>query len=97
MNILTSVKCIKYNALCGDCTSLSPDEICTLLNFYLNAAYVAYKGIFYKQAHGTAMTSPVSVTVAALVMEDVEQWAFSTFPNPRFGRGLWMTLAQHCS
>lgn len=41
MNILTSVKCIKYNALCGDCTSLSPDEICTLLNFYLNAAYVA--------------------------------------------------------
>jgi len=59
--------------LCGDCTSLSPDEICTLLNFYLNAAYVAYKGIFYKQAHGTAMTSPVSVTVAALVMEDVEQ------------------------
>jgi len=43
------------------------------------------------------MTSPVSVAVAALVMEDVEQWVLSTFPNPRFGRALWMTLAQHCS
>ena len=57
-------------------------RICTLLNFCLNATYVAYKGVFYKQTQGTAMGSPVSVNVADLVMEDVEQQALSAFPNP---------------
>ena len=66
----------------GDRTSLSSDQICTLLSFCLNAMYVSYKGVFYKQTQDTAMGSPVSVTVVDLVMEDVEQWALSTFPNP---------------
>ena len=66
----------------GNRTLLSPDQICTLLKFCLNATFVAYKGVFYRQIQGTAMGSPVSVTVADLVMEDVEQRALSTFPDP---------------
>ena len=54
----------------------------TLLKFCLDATYLAFRGSFYRQIHGTAMGSPVSVTVANLVMEDVEQRALATFPNP---------------
>ncbi len=36
----------------------------------------------YRQIHGTAMGSPVSVVFANLVMEDVEQEALSTFHTP---------------
>ena len=32
-----------------------------------------------RQVHGTAMSSPVSVTIANLVMEDIEQRALLTF------------------
>ena len=46
------------------------------------ATYLAFRGSFYRQIHGTAMGSPVSVTVANLVMEDVKQRALATFPNP---------------
>ena len=35
--------------------------------------------VYYQQIHGTAMGSPVSVVVANLVMEEVEQMAISTF------------------
>ena len=37
----------------------------------LNATYFAYQGTFYQQTFRTAMGSPVSVTVANLMMEDV--------------------------
>ena len=54
-------------------SALSPDEIVTLLKFCMDATYLAYRGEVYQQVYGTAMGSPVSVTVANLVMEDVEQ------------------------
>ena len=37
------------------------------------------------------MDSQVSPIVANLYMEYFEQKALSTAPNPRFGRGMWMT------
>ena len=55
--------------------------------------YLAFRRQFYQQSFGTAMGSPVSVTVADLVMEDVEQRALSSYPDPPpFWR---MTLALH--
>ena len=62
-----------------DRTSWSLEEVTTLLRFCLNATFLAYSGIFYKQTFGTAMGSPVSVMVADLVMEDVEQRAHRLF------------------
>ena len=69
-----------------DRTMLSVDEIISLLELCLNATYLQFRGSYYHQVHGTAMGSPVSVVVANLVMEDVEQRALVTFTGekPRF-------------
>ena len=68
-----------------DCTLLSPSEVSKLLEFCLNATYLANRGDFYQQTYGTNMGSPVSVTVANLVMEDVEDRAISGFEiSPTF-------------
>ena len=70
-----------------DRTSLTVDDICSLLQLYLEATYLVFEGKVYRQIHGTAIGSPVSVVVANLVMEDVEQEALSTFHTPpRFWR-----------
>ena len=47
-----------------------------LLELCLNATYLQ---VCYQQRQGTAMGSPVFVTIANLVMEDVEQRALSSF------------------
>ena len=68
-----------------DRTSLTVDEIIHLLQFCLDATSFTYKGNIYKQIFGTAMGSPVSVVVADLVMESVEQRALATADeNPKF-------------
>ena len=61
-----------------DCTALSPDEVVSLLEFCLGATYLSYKGEVFQQVFGTTMVSPVSVTVANLVMEDFEQRALTS-------------------
>ena len=48
-----------------------------LLQFCLDATYLAYRGEFLKQMFGTAMSS--SVTVANLVMASVKERALSTY------------------
>ncbi len=53
-------------------TSLSAKQVVQLLQFCLDATYLAYKGEFFKQTFGTAMGFPVSVTVANMVMKSVE-------------------------
>ena len=63
-------------------TSLSADQVVQLLKFCLDATFLAYREDFYQQTFGTAMGSPVSVTVANLIMEDVEQRALSSYPSP---------------
>ena len=59
--------------------SLSPDELSQLLEFCLTATYLSFQGQPYKQVFGTAVGSPVSVAVANLVKEDVENRALETF------------------
>ena len=71
----------------SDRTSLTVEDICSLLKLCLEATYLSFRGRIYQQVHGTAMGSPVSVVVANLVMEDIEQKALSTFHTPpRFWR-----------
>ena len=68
-------------------TSLSVDDICSLLSLCLEATNLVFEGRVYQQVHGTAMGSPVSVVVANLVMEDIERRALATFHTPpRFWR-----------
>ena len=68
-------------------TSLSVDDICSLLSLCMEATYLVFEGRVYQQVHGTAMGSPVSVVVANLVMEDIERRALATFHTPpRFWR-----------
>ena len=59
-------------------TSLNVQEVVKLLRFCLSATYLSFRGEYYQQTFGTAMGSPVSVTVANLVMEDVEDRALAT-------------------
>ena len=61
-------------------TALSPAEVTRLLTFCLGATYLCYRGEWYRQTFGTAMGSQVSVTVANLVLEDVEERALASYP-----------------
>ena len=65
-----------------DRTNLTVDSVILLLDFCLKATYLVFRGCYYQQTFGTAMRSPVSVTVANLVMEEIEQKALSTFKTP---------------
>ncbi|PFX12174.1 hypothetical protein AWC38_SpisGene23906, partial [Stylophora pistillata] len=49
-----------------------------LLNICLTSTYFQYNGKHYKQLHGTAMGSPVSVVIAEIVMQNIEERALST-------------------
>ena len=50
-----------------------------LLNLCLTSTYYKYNGKHYKQLHGTAMGSPVSVVVAEIVMQSIEEQALATY------------------
>ena len=69
-------------------TCLVVEEIVMILQLCLDATYmyVCFRGkYYYRQTFGTAMGSPVSVTVANIVMEEIEQLDLSSFhPPPRF-------------
>ena len=63
-------------------TSLSVDDIVDLLTLCLDATFLSFRGKVYRQVHGTTRGSPVSVVVANLVMEDVEERALESFHSP---------------
>ena len=45
----------------------------------LTSTYFQYNGKHYKQLHGTAMGSLVSVVVAEIVMQNIEERALATY------------------
>ena len=63
-------------------TSLGVNDITDLLSLCLDATFLSFRGKMYQEVHGIAMGSPVSVVVANLVMEDIEERALSTFHPP---------------
>ena len=58
---------------------LPTSDIVELLNLCLTSTYFQYNGKHYKQLHGTAMGSPVSVVVAEIVMQNIEEQALAAY------------------
>ena len=58
-----------------------------LLEFCLNTAYFVYDNNYFKQTHGLAMGSPVSLIVAKIYMENFERSALISAPHPP---SLWL-------
>ena len=61
-----------------DSLPLPTEDIMDLLNLCLKSTYFQYNGKHYKQLHGTATGSPVSVVVAEIVMQNIEERTLST-------------------
>ena len=62
-------------------TSMSIQNIVTVLEFYLKNTYFLFQGKYYEQVHGAAMGSPISFLIVNLFMEKFEVEALSTFPH----------------
>ena len=58
---------------------LPTDDVMDLRNLCLTFTYFQYKGKHYKQLLGTAMGSPVSVVVAEIGMQNIEEKALATY------------------
>ena len=75
-----------------DMTFLTVGHIIMLLQLCLDATYMSFQGYYYRQSFGTAMGSPVSVTAANLVTEEIEESSLTSFhPPPTSGKDMWMT------
>ncbi|XP_078363508.1 uncharacterized protein LOC144647600 [Oculina patagonica] len=63
-------------------TNISVSNIMRLLEFVLRNSFFTHEQEHYHQTFGCAMGSPVSATIANLVMEFVEDRAISSAPHP---------------
>ena len=63
-------------------TSLSIDDIISLLEFCITSTYFSFQGKFYDQVEGAAMGSPLSPIVANIYMETFEVEAIRSAPSP---------------
>ena len=67
-------------------TSLSIENITSLLEFCITSTYFSFQGKFYEQVEGAAMGSPLSPIVAYLYMESFEVEALRSAPHTPY---LW--------
>ena len=67
-------------------TSLSIENITSLLEFCITSTYFSFQGKFYEQVEGAAMGSPLSPIVANLYMESFQVEALRSVPHPPY---LW--------
>ena len=63
-------------------TSMSVEQIISLLEFCLKTTYFQFQGRFFEQLQGAAMGSPISPIVANLYKEDFENKAINTAECP---------------
>ena len=70
---------LSYNEDLQQITNWLKEEFCTGLRICLQVTYLKFRNKFFRQIHGTAMGSPVSVVMTNLVMEDVEKRAIDSF------------------
>ena len=63
-------------------TSLSMENILSLLEFCITSTYFSFQGKFFEQLEGDAMGSPLSPIVANLYMESFEVEAIRSAPHP---------------
>ena len=68
------------------------EDIIDLLNLCLTSTYFQYNGEHYKQLHGTVLGSQVSVVVAEIVMQNIEERAILTC---RQMIPLWLRYVEH--
>ena len=73
---------LKKDDTLDDRSNLTLTDIMTALNLRIDNTYLHFRGKFYRRIFVVAMGSPISVTIANLVMENVEEGAMSTFLNP---------------
>ena len=69
--IETTQKCLEKDETLEGRTCLNMEEIISLLKLCLNATYLTFRETHYQQTFCTTMGSPVSVTVANLVIEEI--------------------------
>ncbi len=62
----------------GNRTNLSIENFMSLLRLCLNSSDFSFRNTFYRQTFGCPMGSPISMTMANLVMEDLENRIFSS-------------------
>ena len=69
-------------------TTLTIDDIISLLRFTHSNSFFTYNSTTYRQFHGCAMGSPVSPVIANLYMEEIEERAITntTYPPKEWDR-----------
>ena len=74
-------------------TSMTIQQIISLLEFCLGSMSFMFQGQFYQQMEGAAMGSPLSPIIANIFMEHFEKQALESAPHPQvYGEDLWMIL-----